>query len=82
MTIKIDVGEFVKQHQEEIESLVYIALDRAGKKVKEEVDAGLIKEDLGDVMPVMLHEMLRTHTVYTLRLVAEMFEEYTKETDK
>jgi hypothetical protein len=73
--MKIDVGEFVKKHQEEIESLVYIALDRAGNKVKEQVDAGLIREDLGDVMPVMLHEMLRTHTVYILRLVAEMLEE-------
>lgn len=73
--MKIDVGEFVKKHQEEIESLVFIALDRAGSKVKEQVDAGLIREDLGDVMPVMLHEMLRTHTVYILRLVAEMIEE-------
>lgn len=75
MSMKIDVGEFVKKHQEEIDSLVYIALDRAGNKVKEQVDAGLIREDLGDVMPVMLHEMLRTHTVYILRLVAEMLEE-------
>ncbi|MEG6614979.1 hypothetical protein V6C27_00880 [Peptococcaceae bacterium 1198_IL3148] len=82
MTIKIDVGEFVKKHQEEIESLVYIALDRAGQKVKQQVDAGLIKEDLGDVMPVMLHEMLRTHTVYVLRLAAEMIEESTKDLEK
>ena len=75
MTVKINVDQFVKEHQEEIASLVNIALNRAGDAVNAKVAAGEVKPSMQEIMPLMLYEILITNTVSTLRLVAEMIEE-------
>ncbi|MTI81746.1 MAG: hypothetical protein FH758_12885 [Firmicutes bacterium] len=71
----IDVEKFVKEHQQEIEHLVNIALNRAGDAVNKRVEAGEVQPNMQEVLPVMLYEMLATHTVSTIRLVASMIEE-------
>ncbi len=78
MTKKIDVDQFVQEHQEEIANLVNIALNRAGDIVNAKVSAGEVKPTLQDVLPLMLYEILITNTVSTLRLAAEMIEENTE----
>lgn len=75
MSQKIDIEKFVEEHQEEIASLINIALNRAGDAVNAKVQAGEVQPTLQDVLPVMLYEILMTNTVSTLRLVAEMIEE-------
>ena len=78
MTGKIDVDQFVQEHQEEIANLVNIALNRAGDIVNAKVAAGEVKPTLQDVLPLMLYEILITNTVSTLRLAAEMIEANTE----
>ncbi len=68
----IDVDEFVKTRQNDINQLVNIALNRAGEIIQQRVASGEIKATMQDVLPVLLYEVLITNTVATLRLVAEM----------
>ncbi|WP_066637128.1 hypothetical protein [Desulfolucanica intricata] len=70
----IEVGKFVQEHQEEIKKLVDIALNRAGDKISAEIAAGRIKPTYEEALPVLLYEVLTTHTISTLRLVADMLE--------
>lgn len=72
MLQNIDVDEFVKTRQNDINQLVNIALNRAGEIIQQKVANGEIKATMQDVLPVLLYEVLITNTVATLRLVAEM----------
>ena len=71
---KIEVGKFVQEHQEEIKKLVDIALNRAGDKISSEIAAGKIKPTYEEALPILLYEVLTTHTISILRLVSEMLE--------
>ncbi|MCF8011472.1 MAG: hypothetical protein K9L17_07505 [Clostridiales bacterium] len=75
MSNKVDVDNFVKEHQEEITSLVNNALNRAGDIIQRKVASGDVQANMQDVLPVLLYEVLTTHTVATLRLVGEMISE-------
>ncbi|MBM7854825.1 hypothetical protein JOC37_001203 [Desulfohalotomaculum tongense] len=82
MSTTIDVEKFVKDHQQEIEHLVNIALNRAGDIVNKRVSTGEVKPNLQEVLPLMLYEILITHTTSTLRLAAEMMEESLRNNNK
>ena len=82
MERKIDVDEFVKTRQNDINQLVNIALNRAGEIIRQKVANGEIKPNMQDVLPVLLYEALVTNTVATLTLVAEMLNsDYDKHND-
>ncbi|MGQ9557621.1 MAG: hypothetical protein ACUVTU_06670 [Desulfurispora sp.] len=69
----IDIDRFVQEHQVEIETLVNLALNKAGRTVESKVASGEVSPRLTDVLPLLLYEALLTSTVATLRLAAEMF---------
>ncbi len=75
MTLKVDVDQFVQEHQEEISRLVNISLNRAGDVVNAKVKKGEVNPTLQDVLPLMLYEILVANTVATIRLVADMINE-------
>lgn len=66
----IDVDTFVKNNQEQIYSLVNAALNRAGDIIQKKVASGEVGPSLQEIMPLLLYEILVTHTVSTLTLVA------------
>ncbi|HBV97697.1 MAG: hypothetical protein JL50_03360 [Peptococcaceae bacterium BICA1-7] len=68
----IDVDTFVKNNQEQIYSLVNAALNRAGDIIQKKVASGEVGPSLQEIMPLLLYEILVTHTVSTLTLVADM----------
>ncbi|WP_018084896.1 hypothetical protein [Desulfurispora thermophila] len=71
----IDIDRFVQKHQVEIETLVNLALNKAGRTVENKMASGEVSPRLTDVLPLLLYEALLTSTVATLRLVAEMVNE-------
>ncbi len=73
--MKVNIDQFVKQHQIEIETLVNLSLNKAAQKLKDKIAAQEIQANFEEIMPVLLYEVLVTNTVATLRLAAEMFEE-------
>ncbi|MCL6610010.1 MAG: hypothetical protein K6T66_00570 [Peptococcaceae bacterium] len=73
MTPNIDVDDFVKKNQDQIYRLVNAALNRSGEIIQKKVSAGEVGPSLQEVLPLLLYELLVTHTVSTLRLVADMF---------
>jgi len=68
----IDVDTFVKNNQEQIYNLVNAALNRAGDIIQKKVSSGEVGPSLQEIMPLLLYEILVTHTVSTLTLVADM----------
>jgi len=72
MKTRIDVDTFVKNNQDQIYNLVNTALNRAGEAVQKKVSAGELGPSLQEVMPLLLYELLITHTVSTLKLVSDM----------
>lgn len=76
--MRIDVDKFVREHQDEISTLINIALNKAGEKVQQKVSAGELGATMQDVLPLLLYEVLTTNTVSTLRLVSEMIDEAVK----
>lgn len=68
----IDVDEFVKKNQDQIYNLVNNTLNRSGEIIQKKVSAGEVGPSLQEVLPLLLYEILVTHTVSTLRLVADM----------
>ncbi len=70
--MKIDVDAFVKEHQEEIQTLVNLCLNKAGEAIQKKVSSGDISANIQDVLPLLLYEVLTANTVATLRLVSEM----------
>ncbi|AEF94157.1 hypothetical protein Desca_1298 [Desulfotomaculum nigrificans CO-1-SRB] len=74
--MKIDVDKFVQEHQEKITTLVNHSLNRAGDIVNKKVQSGEVGATFQDVLPLMLYEILLTSTVATLRLVADMVNEF------
>lgn len=75
MAAYVDVDAFVKKNQDQIVNLVNITLNKAGEAVKQRVEAGEVGPSLQEVLPLMLYEILVTHTVSTLRLAADMINE-------
>lgn len=73
--LRIDVDKFVREHQDEITTLINIALNKAGEKVQQKISAGELGTTLQEVLPLLLYEVLSTSTVSTLRLVSEMINE-------
>lgn len=71
----IDVDKFVREHQDEITTLINVALNKAGATVQQKVSAGELGATMQDVLPLLLYEVLTTNTVSTLRLVSEMINE-------
>ncbi len=74
MKTQIDVDTFVKNNQDQIYNLVNTALNKAGEVIQKKVSAGELGPSLQEVMPLLLYELLVTHTVSTLRLVSELLE--------
>jgi hypothetical protein len=72
MNSAIDIDAFVKKNQDLICSLVNTTLNKAGEKIQSKVSAGEVGPSLQEVLPLLLYEILITHTVSTLRLVADM----------
>lgn len=68
----IDVDEFVQNNQDQIYRLVNAALNRSGEIIQKKVSTGEVGPSLQEVLPLLLYEILITHTVSTLRLVADM----------
>ncbi|MCL4439137.1 MAG: hypothetical protein M1609_00665 [Firmicutes bacterium] len=68
----IDVDSFVKNNQDQICNLVNAALNRAGDIIQKKVSSGEVGPSLQEIMPLLLYELLVTHTVSTLTLVADM----------
>lgn len=68
----INVDDFVKKNQDQIYSLVNTTLNRSGEIIQKKVSAGEVGPSLQEVLPLLLYEILVTHTVSTLRLVADM----------
>lgn len=68
----IDVDEFIKNNQDRIYNLVNNTLNRSGEIIQKKVSAGEVGTSLQEVLPLLLYEVLVTHTVSTLKLVAEM----------
>lgn len=73
--MQVNVDRFVQDHQNEITGLVNNALNRAGDILQRKVSEGEVKPNMQEVLPVLLYEILVTHTVATLRLVGEMLSE-------
>jgi hypothetical protein len=72
MIPNIDVDEFVRNNQDRIYRLVNTALNRSGEIIQKKVSAGEVGPSLQEVLPLLLYEILITHTVGTLRLVVDM----------
>ncbi|GBF34070.1 hypothetical protein DCCM_3182 [Desulfocucumis palustris] len=70
--MKIDVDLFVKERQDEIQTLVNLCLNKAGDAIQKKVASEEISANIQDVLPLLLYEVLAANTVATLRLVAEM----------
>ncbi|MFZ5648012.1 MAG: hypothetical protein ACOY30_10385 [Bacillota bacterium] len=68
----IDIDTFIKDNQDQIYNLVNTALNKAGEVIQKKVSAGEIGPSLQEVLPLLLYEILVTHTVSTLKLVSEM----------
>lgn len=68
----IDVDDFVKRNQDQIYALVNTALNRSGEIIQKKVSSGELGPSLQEVLPLLLYEVLVSHTVSTLRLVADM----------
>lgn len=68
----IDIDSFIKNNQDQIYHLVNTALNRAGEAVQKKVSAGEIGPSLQEVLPLLLYEVLVTHTVSVLKLMSEM----------
>lgn len=69
---KIDVDEFIKNNQDRIYNLVNNTLNKSGEIIQKKVSAGEVGPSLQEVLPLLLYEILITHTVSTLKLVADM----------
>ena len=80
MALNIDVDEFVEKNQDQIYHLVNTTLNRSGDIIQKKVSAGEVGSSLQEVLPLLLYEILISHTVSTLRLVAQMIsnEEFTE----
>ncbi|MFZ5597286.1 MAG: hypothetical protein ACOY31_09785 [Bacillota bacterium] len=72
MSNNIDIDSFVKENEDRILNLVNISLNRAGDIVQKKVASGEVGQSMQEVLPLLLYEILVTHTVSTLRLVADM----------
>ena len=72
MRQKINIDNFIKNNQEQIVTLVNHSLNRSGDIIQKKVASGELGSSLQEVLPLLLYEVLVTHTVSTLRLVAEM----------
>jgi len=72
MIPNIDADEFVRKNQDLIAGLVNNALNRSGEVIQKKVSAGELGPSLQEVLPLLLYEVLVTHTVSVLRLAAEM----------
>lgn len=72
MIPNIDVDEFVKKNQDQILNLVNTTLNKSGDVIQKKVAAGEVGPSIQEVLPLLLYEILVTHTVITLRLVADM----------
>jgi len=72
MIPNIDADEFVRKNQDLIAGLVNTALNRSGEVIQKKVSAGELGPSLQEVLPLLLYEVLVTHTVSVLRLAAEM----------
>lgn len=68
----VDIEDFVKDNQDQICHLVNNALNKAGEAIQKKVSAGEIGPSLQEVLPLLLYEVLVTHTVSVLKLVSEM----------
>lgn len=68
----VDIDSFVKDNQDQIYHLVNTALNKAGEVIQKKVSAGEIGPSLQEVLPLLLYEVLVTHTVSVLKLVSEM----------
>ena len=68
----LDVDKFVKNNQDQIISLVNAALNRSGEIIQKKITAGEVGPSLQEILPLLLYEILVTHTVSTLTLVADM----------
>ncbi|MFZ5651523.1 MAG: hypothetical protein ACOY4I_11800 [Bacillota bacterium] len=68
----IDIDTFIKDNQDQIYHLVNNALNKAGEAIQKKVSAGEIGPSLQEVLPLLLYEILVTHTVSVLKLVSEM----------
>jgi hypothetical protein len=76
--VKIDVDSFVRERQDEIQTLVNLSLNKAGDTIQKKVASGEISADIQDVLPLLLYEVLTINTVATLRLVSEMINDSAK----
>lgn len=72
MIPNIDVDDFVKKNQDRILNLVNTTLNKSGDVIQKKVAAGEVGPSIQEVLPLLLYEILVTHTVSTLRLVADM----------
>lgn len=72
MIPNIDIDEFVKKNQNQIFNLVNTTLNKSGDVIQKKVAAGEVGPSIQEVLPLLLYEILVTHTVSTLRLVADM----------
>lgn len=68
----IDIDSFVKNNQDQICNLVNAALNRAGDIIQKKVAAGEVGPSFQEILPLLLYELLVTHTVSTLTMVADM----------
>ncbi len=68
----IDVDAFVKNNQDQICSMVNAALNRAGEIIQQKVAAGQVGPSFQEILPLLLYELMVTHTVSTLTMVADM----------
>lgn len=72
MIPNIDVDDFVKKNQDRILNLVNTTLNKSGDVIQKKVAAGEVGPSIQEVLPLLLYEILVTHSVSTLRLVADM----------
>ncbi|MFZ5644298.1 MAG: hypothetical protein ACOY46_11975 [Bacillota bacterium] len=75
----IDVDEFVKNNQDRIYNLVNTALNRSGDIIQQKISSGAVGPSFQEILPLLLYELLVTHTVSTLKLVADMINSETAE---
>lgn len=73
--MKIEVDQFVKEHQLEVQTLINLSLNKAGDKIQQKIAAKEIGSNIEEILPLLLYEVLTTNTVATLRLVSEMINE-------
>ncbi len=73
--MKIDIDTFIKEHQEEIQTLINLSLNKAGSTLQNRISSGEISPNIQEILPLLLYEILTTNTVAILRLVSEMIHE-------